>query len=1682
MFKHSNKIVRLSLCTTLLLTSNAFPQSFSGLNQSPLLNNNSSPPLFLLTMQRDARLFVEAYDDGSDINGDGIMDMKYNPALQQYKNVCDSNSVCVATPQFDSDNKPVIVDYYGYFDSYKCYEYKTFSYKNTTTGGTDSVKAFVPIGDTDTGTKKCTSIGTDSTGLTKPWSGDFLNYMTTTRIDALRKVWYGGKRFVDFSYDSANDTAATVLERANIPQDLHAFGKEYNSEAIDGYKIFEYTPLSSPGSGRRHLFANVTLGAAPNTTALKNKTYNPPLLRILQNQTAHAWDWIAAETSAVADTPLNGVAVTPTDLNVRVVVCDTDNLPKQGIDNPDYCEKYGSNNQYKPIGLLHKYGESNKAYFGLLTGSYNANNFSGGVLRKAISSFTNEVDAATGRFTGQFYDDTATSVKGITYTMDRLQVLGFSFSGAANFGSTTGSGSSSYTVGNPVAEMMYEGLRYLAGNTTPTSNYIAGLTVDTTTKLSNESPQLPALKTWTNPYGGSGFNQCAKPTQMVLSDINPTFDSDELPGNAFATFTASSLGSGTNALNVSTLANSIWTSEGLGTRDLIIGEKLSGSETGLPTLKSGISGFSTIRGLVPEDPKWQGSYYAGAVAKFGKETDLKTLGNSGISSISTRTVDTTAVALASALPRIQIPLGTQTVTVVPFAQTNAGNDSSWNIGDYMKVYVDNVRNVPGMPSDTATDNVNKGAPYYKMHVVFSDTSLYTNKGTDNDMDARATYEVYVNPDTNKIVVNVCADPDPIGKNSTLTPTITSVDETARCNKDGVEGIGYSATGSGVMHLGYFISGVIIPSGEKATRLVVRNPAYSGGGRPTGGNIQEYVNPLDLPGARLSGTFIDNYYNAATQNLTDLVTYRTAASDSKSLRLNHSASYDISATAAANFVPHDPLWYAAKYGGYQDENNNLALDGNEWVSTDGVTPWGYYLVTNPANLKAQIDAAVNLRLNAAASSFSAAASNSTKLQSGDAIFQATFKKFDATDTTGKTIYWSGDLTAYQLILKSNGTTDTSTKLWSAAAQLPAYASRKIFTYRASPSSGIPFTWASLNATEQGKVGSSGLLDYIRGSRANEGTTTGKYRKRDPNSLLGDIIDSAPVYAGGTNLGYSALSGDAGTSYDNWVTTSKSKRTKMVYVGANDGMLHGFNATTGAEQFAYIPRANLLADNGAAGLSTLSSLTYTHHFFVDGAIVVDDFYDENKTTPSASTWKSVLVGTMGAGGRAIFALDVSTPDTFTTSSVMWEFSHPELGFVRNPPVVARLNDGNWYVIVGNGFESDTCDNTKTPRYKATAVPPSCTTQLAFTDRNAKLFVIKLKPDLSDGWTQGSDYFIIHATDLQVTTIPPSMSGTPVTYDNGTDNGLSGPSIPGNTSKGGVSWIFAGDLQGNIWKFDLSSTTPSDWATKYKLLQAANGDGDFQPITSPLAVAAHPSKSDTMCVSAGTGRFVYTGDLTNNSVQSVYGVMDNGTAPITITRSSQLQQYTVTAKKTETIGSNTWNTVYVSNETFDTNKRGWFVDLREPTGTNPRDIGERIIQAPTLTKLRTNELLASFVTSIPAGDTCESDGTSFALDFNACTGEALSNPTFDLNGDAIFNSSDLGSPDSNSRMSGVQVGGGVKTDGSASSPALCFASKDSSIPGCTFDLSVLSCTDGTIKTFKKPPSLTSCGVSRTSWRQLR
>ena len=1465
--------------------------SCAGIAQVPLFVSANVSPIVMLTLGRDHTLYTEAYNDASDLNADGVIDVGYQPNI----------------------------DYYGYFDSHRCYSYS------------DSDGYFAP--GAVTLTKKCTGA----------WSGDFLNYVTTARIDALRKVLYGGMR----STDSAS---VTVVERSFIPQDAHAWGKEYRADNSPEYAITDYTPLAEPEAGKSHLFANVSLSAT-----------GAPLLRVLSNSVFRVWEWVSKEKPVAGELCLRSQAnlealctldgASLTDYSVRVRVCVAGQLESN-------CKPYndGVTMIYKPTGLLHEYGENDALAFGLLTGSYQKNT-SGGVLRKNIESFRNEVNANTGQF--------ISSVKGIVSTLNKLRIESFDY---ASYSYTSGwnllgpiSDGEAAEWGNPLAEMMYEGLRYFAGKAAPSSAFAINSSGNADARLG-----LP-LPAWIDPYasqasGGGGFLSCAKPLQIVIGDVNPSYDTDQLPGSYFENFTGDLAG-----LNVGVLADTLWAGESEGS-SVFIGQSGTLAD-GAPTAKA-VSSFKSIRGMAPEEPTKLGGYYAGSVALYGQQTDLH-------ATLGAQTATTLTVAMASTLPRIEIPLAQgQKITLVPFAKSVGGaiNGVAINTArggfqptnQIVDFYVEKMANTQPNNQDS---RINSGRAYGKFRINYGSVE----QAGDHDMDAIVAYTFAVQDDDS---VEIKLD-------------------------------SMYAAGSIIQHIGYVISGttddgIYLEVRDRDTSLL-NDPDYfldTPPGQTPGGNWQDRVS---LP----------------------IITTRTFTAGS---------------TASARFINHDPLWYAAKWGS-ADSNSNGMLELSEWDNLNGIddgVPDNYFLVTNAGTLPEQLSRAFAKAMSAV-SSTTAITANSSRLSAELDMYQATFDSSD----------WSGELIANKIDV----TSAVIAERWKASLKLPNPTDRVIYTYNPSAAlgmpRGLPFKWsdggaASLTSQQQSYLNTLSLsqdalgearLNWLRGERTQELQSQNGGKFRDRRSLLGDIVNSDPVFVGQQNFGYTSLptSAGGGNSYKTFVQ-SKSSLASAVYVGANDGMLHGFDTTAsgqGRELFAYIPNALF------PQLSKLTSPTYTHHYYVDGQLGVGDVYDGQSL---GAGWRTLLAGTTGAGGRAVFTLDVTNPSNFGQGNVLWEFTANEdadLGYTFAQPSVVRMQNGRWVVLLGNGYESDA--------------------------GQAVLFVLDA------------------LTGELIKKIPVGTGG---------GNGLSSPLVVDTDNDRSVDTVYAGDLKGNLWKFALSGTV-SEWSASL-LLVACEAGGDCASADSPqrqaitskpalgaVAEAGSDQNGQGVMVYFGTGKYYATEDKligTTPQVHSFYGVWDDGRA---ITREplwqrANLQAQSIvyegaaapTSAPIRLISSNPvcYKASSLGCTTLSPLKQGWVLDLL--TGGQVAS-GERVISAPVVRKGVV--IISSF---IPNADSCSAGGQSWLFEVNAFKGSELTGASqFDVNGNQGIDSNDqLNWQGQRHNASAINLQNGM-TKASAI------------ITKTDYDVKLFGGSSGTMTQLTEQQSQAAeGGLGRRSWQQLK
>lgn len=696
-------------------------------------------------------------------------------------------------------------------------------------------------------------------------------------------------------------------------------------------------------------------------------------------------------------------------------------------------------------------------------------------------------------------------------------------------------------------------------------------------------------------------------------------------------------------------------------------------------------------------------------------------------------------------------------------------------------------------------------------------------------------------------------------------------------------------------------------------------------------------------------------------------------------------------------------FALPYGVSPTQFNDLAAaggTGTAYQASDLAT-----LTTTLGNIFSDI--------LAQAGSASSVAANSSQLRTNSAIFQA---KFDSSD-------WSGRLLAYALDSKGKpaatptwmaGTSESPTPAY--YVPLPAADDRSIVTTKASTKKGIAFRWPAdpanpstteLDTAQTTLLGSSALLDYLRGDATNEGTGTSQYRSR-PNGKLGDIVNSSPAYVGKPSLGYP--DSFEGSAYSSFAGTHATRKP-MLYVGANDGMLHGFEAATGKEKLAFIPNSLF------PKLPTLSSKAYSHRYYVDGTpTVADAYYD--------GAWHTILVGGLNAGGQGIYALDVTNPANFSEANaesiVRWEFTDSndsDLGYTFSQPVIGRMANGKWAAIFGNGY-----NNT-----------------------------------VADGNASTSGYAYLYVVDLQTGSLLAKISTKAGTAT--TPNGLASVNAVDVDGDRIVDYVYAGDLLGNMWKFDMTGSSANSWNVAYgsagspePLFTAKDISDKAQPITERPAVGLHPSQPNGYMVYFGTGKYIETGDnsTTGTQTQTFYGIWDNGAS---VSGRSSLQQQTITGTFTET-GSE-WRVT--SKNTVDWRTQwGWYMDLAsaEKQVSNPILRGGRII----------------FTTLTPATGTCSAGGYSWLMELDPETGAALPTTPFDVNGDGIYSTADFrnssGGTDTNVQaVSGTKFG-----DGITGTPTI--------IEGPDEDNKYVSKSKGTLE---RVGESSSRKTKRISWREL-
>ncbi len=687
---------------------------------------------------------------------------------------------------------------------------------------------------------------------------------------------------------------------------------------------------------------------------------------------------------------------------------------------------------------------------------------------------------------------------------------------------------------------------------------------------------------------------------------------------------------------------------------------------------------------------------------------------------------------------------------------------------------------------------------------------------------------------------------------------------------------------------------------------------------------------------------------------------------------------------------------------------------------------YYTASNATQLSTVLKNALADITKKSGSSSSAAASTG-RIQTGSSVYQA---RYNSSNWSGEFLSFDIDTTTGPTYgqIKTTGSA-TNGAVFDAGQKIPAWSSRVIVTNK---TAGIPFTWAQFSTAEQTSYfdGQEAMLQYLRGRNVSDATyDVSVYRDRITN--LGDIVHSTPYFVGAPAARYP--DSFESVAYSSFVTTYKN-RDKFLYVGANDGMLHAFEALTGVEKVAFIPGTLL------PKLKELSDPNYSHQYYVDGSPTVVDAFD-------GSAWKTVLVGGLNKGGQGVYALDITDPSSFSelnaASLFMWEFTDQDdadLGYSFSRPKIVKLQDGKWYAVFGNGYNNTEADG------------------FASSSGDAVIYIVDL-------WDKTK---VIKLSTGVGTSEDPANAGRPNGFATLTPVDLDGNQV--------ADYIYGGDLFGNVWKFNLNDVDPTKWKLDYKLYSACSADpcvkttgggsvSNAQPITTAVTVGKSKNGIGQM-VYFGTGQYIEITD--NNGAlggrQTFYGIHDTGA---NVTGRSKLLQQTITIEASVAV-NDTKGTVSTADDTIrniplrETSnnyptiaKQGWYLDMVPPAGER----GERLISVPAI---RGKRLL--FVTNIPANDPCSPGGDSWLMSLDAFTGGRL-NQTYDLDKDGKFGAGDkVFGPTGNPVVaSGIKVGSG--------------GNAPSFMPGADSDQVIISGNDQ-LETMRIDEG---DDVNRQSWQQI-
>lgn len=1458
----------------------------------PNIADASGNPMLMLTASRDHTLFAPIYTDYEDVDGDGKVDYTFKPSFR----------------------------YYGYFDPEKCYGYNK-AYSVDGVAGRFEPKA---MASTD-GLRTCPSTGAF-------WSGNFLNWATMTRLDVVRKTLYGGHRIEDTADE-------TTLQMASVGHDAHSFVKYYSGTDIRAYTPFSAADLDNAGlticnrgteangqgapqmriaKGNYSLWAT-TPGTVCNWASAANNfafgvkaqkfygKYGPP-------ESENPFADKQAHRERLPDKTANGGAydggVGP-ELIVRVQACskDYDGLGSERCRFYRQTSGETSKVSRKPIGLLQEFGTSElktqpvRAEFGLITGSYD-DNFMGGRLRKNMGSVNDEIDLNTGQFclkiastTGSncAYSSANTTANqaGIIRAFEsvRLYNAGQYDDNAPTFG--VGGSAIPFPFpsevpnkfypswGNPMSEMITQALAYFAhlpmgggDGTTRDKEVGMPISVAATDPLADTANDPVAGIPRKDLYGRAicrPMHMLAISSGAVTHDTDEPGDSEDVYGTATAFLkknvpTESQIGA-----TIQAATDRIGQLEGINSKDRSVGSASAGFGVDCTAKQIGTvvtAGLAQVAGVCPEAPAVKGTYL-GAGAAFMAHTrairELNELTTDTGRSVATDRLPANALrvrsygaTLSGGVARIEVPIpGKSTfVYITP--------ESSWDFANFGK-----VTNGALMPGAMLTFRSLYGDARSASYVVTWNDAQF---GGDYDMDIVGFLrwelkESLTKPGAFELTVLTDILNHNAGAQGSHGFSIIGTDKTE--GKDGRYlthgGVDFEAAGSECAAL---------KAAGDAENFALRC-AFRDEGMGTGGGVYDgYAWPTTL-----GGQAVDFIGQVGKKTTTVAKTFLVTA-------------------GVADVALKDPLWYLAKYGSFDTGESKFALStsalpdaaqGSKPVNWDsqnnngdacGATgcadgqPDGYFLARRPELLEERLR---KLLMSITQGSNSAPAVSATQLVTGSLKYTAEFfadsfggtvkaYRYDAsTDLFDQKEAWDASAIMTSAGLSRSIVTDNG--VTGLVFDWPSLSVSDQVAYRAALM-GLPLSEppsaAQLTALAEGAGTSEKLVNYVRGLNTHQGSL---FRVRN-NGVMGPIVNSTPwLQSSEVTARFTDADFPDKASYRAFVLETKADATPVLWVGANDGMLHGLNATTGSPIVSYVPSplVGRLSSALAASNTEAVALMDGSPFTADVLVSPTPGFDDPESSTGSAAWHTYLFSSLGRGGRAVFALDVTDPAGLSTAQTAatkfkWVFSSsvdPDMGYQLLDPVrhqgsgqassVVHLNSGDFGLLVPNGHGS--------------------------AQGKAALFILSVNGPSATGVWQPS-----------TASTRGSYRKIMVSQPDDSQNGLMGATWVDLDNNGTADVVYATDLRGQLWKFDLRSSDPREWGSALlsdatpplaaPLFVATNGTQRLPITTAPVAFS--PSFGGTM-ISFGTGRAIESGDFPDLSVpQRFFTVWDKGRYP--------------------------------------------------------------------------------------------------------------------------------------------------------------------------------------------------------------